>query len=137
MTNPAPAPTIALPPIPVSSSLVRPPSPFPQTSPANRVLDEPSSTPACCICAWPWSSLPAMRKKSSGPSPSSRMDMLQSGPRTSFTRRWTLASSQFNPGLTLNNNSRVNSFWLMQKQMLSTLWRGLCTIKETEQWTIT
>ena len=66
MTNPAPAPTIALPPIPVSSSLVRPPSPLPQTSPANRAPDEPSSTPACCICAWPQSSSPATRKKSSG-----------------------------------------------------------------------
>ena len=133
MTNPAPALTIALPPIPVSPPLVRPLSPLPQTSPANRVPDEPSSTPARCICAWPWSSLPATRKKSSGPLPSSRMDMLRSSPRTSFTRRWTLASSQFNPGLTSNNNSRVNSFRLMQKQTLSTLWRGLCTIKETGQ----
>ena len=131
MTNPAPAPTVTLPPIPVSPSLVRPPSPLPQTSLANRVLDEPFSTPARCICAWPWSSLLATRKKSSGPSPSSRMDMLQSGLRTSFARRWTLASSQFNPGLTLNNNSRVNSFQSMQKRTPSTLWRGLRTIKET------
>ena len=30
--------------------------------------------------------------------------MLRSSPRTSFTRRWTLASSQFDPGLTSNNN---------------------------------
>ena len=147
-----PAPTVAPPPIPMSLSSVSPPSPVPsapskqqtgqnslflQTSPANRVSDELSSTPACCICAWPRSSSPAMRKKSSGPLPSSRMDVLRSSLRTSFTRRRTLVSSQFDPGPTLNNNSRVNSFQSMQKQTPSTLWRGFCTIKETGRWTIT
>jgi len=47
-----------------------------QTSLVNGVLGEPSSTPAYCICTWPWSSSPAIRKKSSGPSPSSRMDVV-------------------------------------------------------------
>jgi len=85
----------------------------------------------------PGSSSPAMRKKSSGPSPSSRMDVLQSGPKTSFARRRTPAFFQFDPGPTSNNNSGVNSFWSMQKRTPSTLWRGLHTIKETGQWTIT
>ena len=88
---------------------------LPQTSPVNGASDEPSSTPACCICTWPWSSSLAIRKKSSGPSPSLRMDVLWSGPRTSFARRRTLAFSQFNPGPTSNNNSGVNSFWSTQK----------------------
>ena len=49
-------------------------------------------------------------------------------PRTSFARRQTLASSQFDPRLTSNNNSGVNSFWSTQKQTPLTLWRGLRTI---------
>ena len=105
--------------------------PLPPTSPANGAPDELSSTPALCICVWPQSSSPAARKKSFGPLPSSRMDMLRSGPRTSFARRWTLAFFQFNPGSTSNNNSGVNSFRSMQKQTPSTLWKGLCTIKGT------
>ena len=111
--------------------------PLPPTSPANGALDEPSSTPALCICVWPQSSSPATRKKSFGPSPSSRTDVLRSGPRTSFARRQTPAFFQFNPGSTSNNNSGVNSFQSMQKRMPSTLWKGLRTIKGTGQWTIT
>ena len=111
--------------------------PLPPTSPANGAPDEPFSTPALCICVWSQSSSLAMRKKSSGPSPFSRMDVLRSGPRTSFARRRTPAFFQFNPGSTLNNNFRVNFFQSMQKQTLSTLWKGLCTIKGTGQWMIT
>ena len=148
----APTPTVALPPVPPSLPPVSPPfrsqPPRPnsgqgqnslllQTSPANGVPDEPSSTPARCIYTWPQSSSPATRKKSSGPSPSSRMDVLQSGPRTSFTRRRTPAFFQFNPGPTSNNNSGVSSSWSMQKRTPSTLWRGLHTIKETRWWMIT
>ena len=112
-------------------------SSLPPTSPVNGAPDEPSSTPALCICIWPQSSSPATRKKSFGPLPSSRTNVLRSGPRTSFARRRTLAFFQFNPGSTSNNNSRVNSFRSMQKRMPSTLWKGLRTIKGTGRWTIT
>jgi len=111
--------------------------PLPPTSLENGAPDEPSSTPALCICTWPRSSSPAMRKKSFGPSPSSRTDVLRSGPRTSFARRRTPAFFQFNPGSTSNNNFGVNSFQSMRKRMPSTLWKGLCTIKGTGWWTIT
>ena len=47
-------------------------SPLPQTSLVNKVLVGPSSTPAPSICTWPQSSSAAMRRKSSGPSPSSK-----------------------------------------------------------------
>ena len=111
--------------------------PLPPTSLANGAPDEPSSTSALCICVWPQSSSPAMRKRSFEPLPSLRMDVLGSSPRTSFARRRTLAFFQFNPGSTSNNNSRVNSFRSMQKRTPSILWKGLRTIKGTGRWTIT
>ena len=104
---------------------------LPLTSPVNETLVEPSLTPVCCICTWPQSSSAVMRRKSFGPSPFSEMDRLQGGPRTSFTRRWTLASFPSNPGPTLNNNSGVNSFWSMQKWMLLRPWKALHITKKT------
>ena len=128
MTNSAPIPTVALPPIPIFPSLVRPPFSTLATLSEQQARPKLPSPPDFSS---KWSSRQAFlnsymlylrlaleqftcdKKKSSGPSPSLRMDMLQSGLRTSFARRRTLASSQFNPGLTLNNNSRVNSFQSM------------------------
>ena len=93
---------------------------LPLTCLVNEALVEPSSTPVCYICIWPQSSSAIMRKRSSRPLSSSRMDKPQSGPRISFTRRQTPAFFPFSPGLTLSNSSKVSSFWSMWRQIPST-----------------
>ena len=112
-------------------------SSLPQTSLVNKAPVGLSLTLVPYICVWSWSSSAAMRRKFSGLSSFSKKDRLWGGLRTSFARRQTLASFLSNPGPTLNNSSGVNSFQSMWKQILLISWKGLHTIKETGQWTIT
>ena len=77
-----------------------------------------------------------MKKKgSSGLSRSSKEDVLPSGLKMYFVRKWTLAFSLSKPGEISSNNSDFTSSLLTQKQMQSMRWKVPPTTKEVRQWT--
>jgi len=136
---PSPSPVSPLSPVPATPSKqrTRPKLPFPPDFSGEQSSGRAFLNSCTLYLRLAPEQFTCNEEKSSGPSPSSRMDVLQSGLKTSFARRQTLAFFQFDPGPTLNNSSGVNSFRSTQKRTPSTLWRGLRTIKETGRWTIT
>ena len=152
MTAPAPAPTVAPPPLTTSPPPVNPPSLVPSTPTKQQMRPKLPSPPnfsseqtsgrvflnSCMLylCLAP-EQFSCDKEKILWTLAFFKDEQLRGGLRTSFARRWTPAFFLSSLGLTLNNSFRVNSFQSMQKRMPLILWKAPCTTKETRQWTIT